>query len=124
MQAPPELLAWMRQFGFKPDAIDAVAELRFDVAPTVAVTEANVKALEDVLQMSNAQVCPTTACRKLHPFEPSISERVCAQHCVLYAFTLCTQRHYSSDAEHVDGFTVDTQWSAVDLCASVVEAGG
>ena len=66
VQAPPELLAWMRQFGFKPDAIEAVAELRFDVPPTVAVTEANVRALEDVLQMSDAQVCLATACRNLH----------------------------------------------------------
>ena len=67
----------MHEFGFKADAIDAVAELRCDVAPTVAVTEANVSALEEVLQMSDAQVCLAEALHTSHPVAPPMNQNGC-----------------------------------------------
>ena len=56
VQAPDELLAWLRDFGFRPDTVAAVESMAFMVAPTLATTQANVDALQSVLRMDDAQV--------------------------------------------------------------------
>ena len=58
LQAPPELLSWMRTFGFTSRATARVASLTFDAdaAPTLAKAEANAQALQSVLHMPQTQV--------------------------------------------------------------------
>ena len=56
LQAPPELLTWMRTFGFKQQTVTYVEIMTFEEEPTVAKAEANVEALRSVLHMSDRQV--------------------------------------------------------------------
>jgi hypothetical protein len=56
MQASPELLAWMRSFGFADDSVEVVKHLRFKGSPCLSNAQSNVAALHDVLHMSHAQV--------------------------------------------------------------------
>ena len=56
LQAPPELLDWMNDFGFKQSTVEAVAGFAFEVMPTLANAQANVKALQRDLLMTDRQV--------------------------------------------------------------------
>ena len=56
MQAPDDLVAWLRDYGFHPEAVAAVESMAFMVEPTLAITQANVDALQSVLRMDDAQV--------------------------------------------------------------------
>ena len=58
LQAPPELLDWMRKSDFKPAAVAAVASMSREVSPTLANAQANVDALRRLLHTTDAQVCP------------------------------------------------------------------
>ena len=56
MQAPDDLVEWLRDYGFHPEAVAAVESMAFMVEPTLAITQANVDALQSVLRMDDAQV--------------------------------------------------------------------
>ena len=56
MQAPDNLVDWLRDYGFHPEAVAAVEGMAFEVAPTLATTQANIDALHSVLRMDDAQV--------------------------------------------------------------------
>ena len=56
MQAPVELAEWLRDYGFHREAVAAVESMAFTVEPTLAITQANVEALQSVLRMGHAQV--------------------------------------------------------------------
>ena len=56
MQAPAELVEWLRCYGFHREAVAAVESMAFMVEPTLATTQANVDALQSVLRMDDAQV--------------------------------------------------------------------
>ena len=56
MQAPAELTDWLRGYDFHREAVAAVESMAFTVEPTLAITQANVDALQSVLRMDDAQV--------------------------------------------------------------------
>ena len=56
MQAPAELVEWLRCYGFHREAVAAVESMAFMVEPTLATTQANIDALQSVLRMDDAQV--------------------------------------------------------------------
>ena len=56
MQAPDDLVEWLRHYGFHREAVAAVESMVFMVEPTLAITQANVDALQSVLRMDDAQV--------------------------------------------------------------------
>ena len=56
MQAPADLTDWLRDYGFHREAVAAVESMAFKVEPTLAITQANVNALQSVLRMEKAQV--------------------------------------------------------------------
>ena len=56
MQAPDDLVKWLRGYGFHREAVAAVESMAFKVEPTLATTQANVDALQSVLRMDDAQV--------------------------------------------------------------------
>ena len=78
MQAPAELTEWLRDYGFHREAVAAVESMAFTVEPTLAITQANVDALQSVLRMDDAQVklvrafvaaaayCSRTSCLHVH----------------------------------------------------------
>ena len=57
LQAPRDLLAWMRDFGFSTIDIATVADLEFDLPPSLVFARDNVASLQQVLHMSSNQVC-------------------------------------------------------------------
>ena len=56
MQAPDDLVTWLRDYGFHREAVAAVESMAFMVEPTLAITQANVDALQSVLRLDDAQV--------------------------------------------------------------------
>ena len=56
MQAPDDLVKWLRDCGFHREAVAAVEGMAFMVEPTLAITQANVDALQSVLRLNDAQV--------------------------------------------------------------------
>ena len=57
MQAPPEVLDWLRAIGFQQSVIARITDGRYSLSPTLADMQASIAAMRELLHMSDAQVC-------------------------------------------------------------------
>ena len=62
MQAPPDVLDWLRAIGFRKSIVAHIAAGQYDVPPTLAAMQASIAVMQELLHMSNAQVRPIAWC--------------------------------------------------------------